>query len=166
MATGQLWGNPHARQPISAFTPSLEGETMTVRDIARTDIATIGSNVDAHGAARVMDEGDVGSVVVVEDDRPIGIVTDRDLMLRVVREGVNPDEATVEDVMTENPETVDADTGVYELFGHIADASVRRMPVVDGDELVGIVTVDDLVRLLSEELESLCAVIESESPPY
>lgn len=139
---------------------------MTVRDIARTDIATIEPDADAREAADVLAERDVGSVVVVEDDTPVGIVTDRDLALRVVTEDVAPADVTVEDAMTGDPVTVDADTGIYELFEQIADASVRRMPVVEDDELLGIVTVDDLVRLLGDELESLGSVIEAESPPY
>lgn len=139
---------------------------MTVRDIARSEVVTVGPNVDAHGIATLMDDKGVGSVVVEQDDRPLGIVTDRDLVIEVLEERIDPADVDASDVMTPDPTTVEADAGVYEFFGQVAEASVRRVPVVDGDELVGIVTVDDLVRLLSDELDALCTVIEAESPPY
>jgi len=70
------------------------------------------------------------------------------------------------DVMSENPVTVDRDIGVFELIQTMADHSVRRIPVVDGEKLYGIITLDDLDRLLSDEQRILSEVIEAESPPY
>ena len=139
---------------------------MTVADLARRDpIAATRKASIAEVAALMRDEG-VGSVVIEEDDRPVGIVTDRDITVAVTAEGRDPHDVTAEDVMTENPVTVDVDTGVTELVELMAEHGVRRMPVVDGDELYGIITLDDLARLLVDEQQSLSKVIEAESPPY
>ena len=139
---------------------------MTVADLARRDpIAATRKASIAQVAALMRDEG-VGSIVIEEDDRPVGIVTDRDITVAVTAEARDPHEVTAEDVMTENPITVDVDTGVTELVELMAEHGVRRMPVVDGDDLYGIITLDDLARLLVDEQQSLSAVIEAESPPY
>ena len=139
---------------------------MTVADLARRDpIAATRKASIAEVATLMRDEG-VGSVVIEEDDRPVGIVTDRDITVKITAEARDPHEVTAEDVMTENPVTVDVDTGVTELVELMAEHGVRRMPVVDGDELYGIITLDDLARLLVDEQQSLTKVIEAESPPY
>ena len=139
---------------------------MTVADLARRDpIAATRKASIAEVATLMRDEG-VGSIVIEEDDRPVGIVTDRDITVTVTAEARDPHEVTAEDVMTENPVTVDVDTGVSELVELMAEHGVRRMPVVDGDELYGIITLDDLARLLVDEQQSLTKVIEAESPPY
>jgi len=139
---------------------------MTVADLARRDpIAATRKASIAEVATLMRDEG-VGSVVIEEDDRPVGIVTDRDITVKITAEARDPHEVTAEDVMTENPVTVDVDTGVTELVELMAEHGVRRMPVVDGDDLYGIITLDDLARLLVDEQQSLSAVIEAESPPY
>ena len=139
---------------------------MTVADLARRDpIAATRKASIAEVAALMRDEG-VGSIVIEEDDRPVGIVTDRDITVAVTAEARDPHEVTAEDVMTENPITVDVDTGVTELVELMAEHGVRRMPVVDDDGLYGIITLDDLARLLVDEQQSLSKVIEAESPPY
>ncbi len=108
----------------------------------------------------------VGSVVVVDGDEPVGIVTDRDIALRVVADGADPGSTTASDVMTADPTTVEVGTGIMEVSREMVGAGVRRMPVVDDGGLVGIVTLDDLNRLLVGELGNLAGVIAGESPPY
>ena len=116
--------------------------------------------------AQIMKENDVGSVIVASEDTPIGVVTDRDLVLYVLAPDRDPDQATARDVMSEDLFTVDADDGVFAVMSRMADAGVRRVPVVEGDDLVGVVSLDDLVVLLANELGNLAAVIEAEMPPY
>lgn len=139
---------------------------MTVADLGRRDpIAATRNASIAEVASLIRDEG-VGSVVIEAEDRPVGIVTDRDVTVTVTAEGRDPHDVQAEDVMTENPVTVDRDAGVFELIRTMADHSVRRIPVVDNEKLYGIITLDDLDRLLSDERQTLSKVIEAESPPY
>ncbi len=127
---------------------------------------TAGRDQSAGNLATVMAEEKVGSVVIEEDDDPVGIVTDRDLAIQVLEPREDPTEVTAEEIMTETPVTVDADQGIFEATATMADEGVRRMPVVDDGNLSGIFTLDDLVVLLTDEMTNLAGVIETESPPY
>ena len=121
----------------------------------------------AGNLATVMKEENVGSVIIEDDDRPVGIVTDRDLVVNVLEPRSDPSSVTAGDVMTETPVTVDLDEGIFSAIEVMHEHSVRRLPVVKaGGDIAGIVTLDDLVVLLSDELDDLAGVIEAESPPY
>lgn len=139
---------------------------MTVMDIATTGIETAGQTATAEALAITMEEKNVGSVVIEDGMEPVGIVTDRDLAVRVLAEKRDPAAVRAEDIMSVNPATVAADAGVFELTNAMAEASVRRIPVVDGDELAGIVTLDDVMALLVAELGNLGGVIEAEALNY
>jgi CBS domain-containing protein len=140
---------------------------MTIHDLARKDVVTAHREQTAGNLATVMKEEDVGSVVIEDDDRPVGIVTDRDLTLKVLETRDDPREVTADDIMTREPTTVHIDDGVFEATKQMFEAEVRRLPVVDTDgELAGIVTLDDFLVLFTDELNGLAGVVEAESPPY
>jgi len=121
----------------------------------------------AGNLATVMKEENVGSVIIEDDGRPVGIVTDRDLVLDVLEPRSDPTQVTAGDVMTETPLTVGLDEGLFRAMAAMRENSVRRLPVVDEDgSIAGIVTLDDLVVMLAEELGDLAGVIEAESPAY
>ncbi|WP_255150223.1 CBS domain-containing protein [Halorarius halobius] len=140
---------------------------MPVSDVARTDVVTASRAQTAGNLATVMSEEEVGSVVITDERKPVGIVTDRDLVVEVLEPRRDPKTTTAGDVMTESPATVTATEGVFEATRAMHDNTVRRMPVVDDEgNVAGIVTLDDLLVLLTDELDNLASVIESESPPY
>jgi CBS domain-containing protein len=147
----------------------------TVDEIAREaeEVVTASLDETARELAETMQEENVGSVVVVDGGEPVGIVTDRDIAVRGVAQGRDLDDATANDVMTEDLVVVNAHDEISELIDTLDAAGVRRMPVVDGDEIAGIVTLDDIAVLLAveldgiaEEMSSLSNVIRSGSPPY
>jgi CBS domain-containing protein len=147
----------------------------TVDEIAREaeEVVTASPDETARELAETMQEENVGSVVVVDGGEPVGIVTDRDIAVRGVAQGRDLDDATANDVMTEDLVVVNAHDEISELIDTLDAAGVRRMPVVDGDEIAGIVTLDDIAVLLAveldgiaEEMSSLSNVIRSGSPPY
>lgn len=140
---------------------------MTVTDIMREDVVTVRPNDSVEVAARRMRDEKVGSVVVEEDGRPVGILTDRDVTTRLVANGRDGNGHTARDVMTSDVKTINTDAGVFELCDKLGDACVRRMPVVDYEgNLAGIVTHDDLNTLLADEQRELAQVIEAESPSH
>lgn len=116
--------------------------------------------------AETMRDRTVGSVVVERDDEAVGIITDRDLAVEILAEGTDPSTLTARDVMTPDPVTADVEEGVFELCELMREEGIRRMPVVDGGKLVGIVTLDDLIILLGDEMNDLSKVVRSESPPF
>lgn len=112
--------------------------------------------------ARLMEQHIVGAVVLVENHRPVGMVTDRDLALEVVARGVSVQTPVVQ-IMSTPPKTVAAEAGVFDTTRAMMEAGVRRLPVVDADGyLVGLVALDDLLRILSCELTHLVEGIRLE----
>ncbi|WP_416839238.1 CBS domain-containing protein [Haloferax sp. DFSO52] len=141
---------------------------MTVRDIARPKDELVTAKLDTpiRDVAKLMEDRMVGSVVIANGDSIEGIVTDRDIALKCVASTGDMKGMTAKDVMTGKPFTVDADTGVYDLFHQMREHGVRRAPIIDGGKLSGIVTIDDLLVLLEDEMHELSEIIRAESPPY
>ncbi|MGE3317113.1 MAG: CBS domain-containing protein [Planctomycetaceae bacterium] len=132
-----------------------------VREI---DIAAPTDSVQA--VAQRMHSRKVGAIVVQDFARkPIGIVTDRDLAIRVVGQARDPGRTCVRDVMTRSPVTTREDTPLEESLRLMRRGSFRRLPVVDNAGcLVGLVTLDDILQLLSEEFVQIGQLLEDESP--
>ena len=135
---------------------------MKLSDIFSKYVVTAAPQETLEAVALQMQKHNVGMVVVVEDRRPVGIVTDRDLALALAVRGVPP-HAPVEGVMTRKVLAIPDDTDVFAATRFIRECGVRRLPIVDRDDrLVGVVTLDDLVRFLGAELQNLAAGIEAE----
>jgi CBS domain-containing protein len=134
---------------------------MLVRDATRKDPVTIGPDTPLHEAARLMDSEVVGALVVLDGDRITGIVTDRDLVVRGLANR-EPDDARVDSVMTTDPRVVAADADVRDAVALFRAHAVRRMPVVDGDRLVGLLAVDDLLIDLVADLGDVVRPITGE----
>jgi CBS domain-containing protein len=135
---------------------------MKLNDIFTRNVITAEPGEPLTAIARKMQEHNVGAVVVVEDQRPVGIVTDRDLALALGARGVSP-QARVEEVMTRHVLAIPEDTGIYTATRFLREREVRRLPIVDReDRLVGIVSLDDLLRFLGRELYNLAEGIKHE----
>lgn len=139
---------------------------MTVEALAREKVVCLGPDASVSEAVELMRDRNVGSVVVVDDESPVGILTDRDLALKAIGDDVDAGSLTVADVMSEDLLTVEPGIGVLDLMREMSAEGVRRVPVVEDGELLGIVTLDDLIVLLSMELQSMANLIRSESPPH
>jgi CBS domain-containing protein len=139
---------------------------MPIEDLARSDTVTATPETPVGDLAVTMAEENVGSVVITDGGTPVGIVTDRDLTVRVLGEGVDPTAQTAEDVMTRELRTADPDAGFYEAATLMADHGIRRLPVTDGETLVGIITADDMTELLSDEQRHLGDVVRAQRPEY
>ena len=113
-----------------------------------------------------LESENVGAVVITEDNKPVGVVTDRDVAL-AVNDQDNVGTESVQSVMIEDPVTLHEDDESMEISRTIGEQNVRRIPVVnDDDELTGIVTLDDLVATVGEELDNVAETIERQSPNY
>lgn len=133
----------------------------------REQVVAVSPDTPAVEVARVMSDKNVGSVVVVSgDNRPVGVLTDRDLTVRVMAQERNPGEVRAGDIVTRDVITFRDSMGVYEAIQKMTTEGVRRMPVVDdGGKLIGIVTMDDIIRMLGEEMAAIAKNIEKQSPP-
>jgi CBS domain-containing protein len=133
---------------------------MNLGEQFRRNVATVEPEATLADAGKVMKERNVGDVVVVEYDEPVGILTDRDLAMALAVDGQSP-QTPVSEVMSKPALTIREDQGVFNATQYMLGHQVRRLPVVDEDEkLVGIVTLDDMLRLLSRELSNVVKSIE------
>ncbi|HLN30140.1 MAG TPA: CBS domain-containing protein [Gemmataceae bacterium] len=135
---------------------------MKLNEIFTRDVVTAGPEETLAAVAAKMAEHNVGTVVVVENRRPVGIITDRDLALALGAQGVSP-QAQAQKVMTRHVLAIPEDMGIYSATKFMREREVRRLPIVDReDRLVGIVTLDDLLRFLGRELYNLAEGIKHE----
>jgi len=140
---------------------------MNVDRICSSRIVSVPRGASLAEAASRMKERHVGALLVTDDtgdgERAVGIVTDRDLVLYALAEGLGPTEVCVEDVMTPALATVRADAGVFEAAEAMRAAGVRRLAVSgEGGEIVGIVSLDDIVDAIAAELGSLALALRRE----
>ena len=137
---------------------------MTVIEFAQRDVVTVRRDQSADELTALLKEHGIGCAVVEEERRPVGVVTDRDLVMGVLEPHRDPGEVTVGEIMTPDPETVHEGASVIDATGLMARAAVRRLPVVDdAGDLAGIVALDDLLVVLAEELRDLAGVVVAET---
>ena len=139
---------------------------MPIEDLARSEVVTAEPETPVAELATIMDTENVGSVVIADGGAPVGIVTDRDLAVRVLGARVDPAEQRAEDVMTDDLRTVDRGTGFYEAAEVMAENGIRRLPVLEDGDLVGIVTADDLNELLADEQQQFAEILRAQRPGY
>jgi len=137
---------------------------MNVGTACTREVVTCLAATSLAEVANRMRDRHVGAVVVIDDEqrrRPIGVVTDRDIVIEIVATGLDANTITAGDVMLDGLVTVTEDSGPLEAARAMRSRGVRRLPVVDGNgALAGIIALDDLVNLLSTEMGHLARLIE------
>ena len=124
----------------------------TAREIMTEDATCATTGETLRDAARKMRDLDVGALPICGDDnRLAGMITDRDIVVRCVAEGKDPDEVRVSELAEGKPVTIGADDPVEEILRTMTQYKVRRLPVIDGHDLVGMVSQGDVARNLPEE---------------
>ncbi len=116
---------------------------MKVNQIMTTDVATVAPTDTVTKAASIMGQLDVGSIPVIDNNKVVGIVTDRDIILRGVANGKGANQH-ISEVMTTSVKCATPDMDVHTVAEIMAENQVRRLPVVENDKLVGIVAIGDL----------------------
>jgi CBS domain-containing protein len=142
------------------------GQQLTAGDICKRKVSVAYQHTSVVAAAQLMREDHVGSLVVVEDangSRQVrGLITDRDIVMSVVAMGLDPEPLCLEDVMSERLVTANEDDPLPALMRSMREHGVRRVPVVGAkDELMGIVTLDDVLKILAQEMNMLVASIDT-----
>lgn len=140
---------------------------MSVGEFCNREVVVIGPQEPAREIARLMREQHVGDVLVVEEHNgrrvPVGIVTDRDLVIEVLASESDPSQFQVADIMTRDLLTARDSDDTMATLQRMRNAGVRRMPVVDADgALLGIITVDDFINVFAEQMEDLVRLVSRE----
>ncbi len=137
---------------------------MIAKDVMKANVITVSPSTPVSEAALLMRNEDIGALVVVDTaGRPVGIVTDRDIVISVVADGDNLADFVVEDIMSKNLHLVQEDESIFEILKILGKHSIRRVPVLRKGKLVGIVSVDDLIVVITTELSNLASALSSTS---
>lgn len=134
---------------------------MKVRDKMTKNVEYVNPSNTVVEAAQVMQKLNVGSVPVFDQNKVVGVVTDRDIVVRNVAHGKIPQETKVQDVMTSQVTTVTPDMDVEEVSKIMAQQQIRRVPVVENNQLVGILSLGDIAtdyRFDTEASEALTEI--------
>ena len=122
---------------------------LSIRQIMRT-IVSVDSKSKVKEAARMMVEKGIGSLIANRDGLPFGIITERDLMEKIVAEGVDPAKITVGEVMTAPLTTIDATATIVDAARRMIEKQVKRLVVTDREKIIGIVSQTDLVQHMTD----------------
>ena len=133
-----------------------------VEQIMTRDPRTVDASDTVVDAARVMRDNDIGDAVVMDGGQIAGIVTDRDIVVRGVAEGIDPDNTAVTEVCTTGIETIEPEASVDDALSRMRDKDIRRLPVAKNGRPVGIVSLGDLA--VEREPDSTLADISAASP--
>jgi predicted transcriptional regulator len=138
-------------------------EKMSIKNLIQRRVVTIEPNDTVMLAAQRMHDKMVGSLVIIDGDKPLGIITDRDIALRVVGTGKSP-MTKVKDVMTKKPITIREDTHFLDLTRAFRESKVRRLLVVDREgRLVGLISMDDVLETIATEFANLVTAINEQN---
>jgi CBS domain-containing protein len=132
--------------------------TFTVRDVMTSDISTVKTTDTVSSAIEMMTTHDIGSVIVTEETKPVGILTERDILKRVCPEHLCLRGVTVGEIMSFPLVHIEADAGLGQASSLMALKNVRRLLVMDRGKVVGIVTQNDLIRGMLETFTSLASI--------
>jgi CBS domain-containing protein len=134
----------------------------TVEEIMTRDPRTVNADDTVADAARIMRDSDIGDVVVMDGGQVTGIVTDRDIVVRGVAEGIDADSTNVSEVCTTGIETVEPEASVDDALARMREKDIRRLPVAKNGRPVGIISLGDLA--VEREPDSTLADISAASP--
>lgn len=137
---------------------------MKVKDIMTKNVAYINPDASVTEAAQLMQKHNVGSIPVMDSSGIVGVVTDRDIVVRNIAHGKSPQDTVVRDIMTSQVATVTPDTDVDEISELMSRHQVRRMPVVKNNTLVGIVALGDMATCPGADMEASEALSEISKP--
>ena len=140
---------------------------MSIKDLCNRELVTVGRDDTVFKAAELMRHNHVGDVLVVEKKLdttiPLGIVTDRDVVVEVVAPGLDPKVMTVGDIMLPHLSTVKEDAEVFDAIRLMTGNGIRRLPVIDKyGSLLGILTLDDLLMMMAKESFGIAMLLNNE----
>lgn len=135
-----------------------------VQDIMTTTPVTIQENITAKECAEVMTKKEVGSLLVMKKEAFVGILTEQDLVIKIVSTGINPEEKTAKEIMTPSKDIISIEPGrsIYTAMVLMNNNDVRRLPVIENGILKGIVTMKDIFGIEPDLLDNMFEYIPEE----
>jgi len=129
-----------------------DGKSLTVADVMTKSVISVDHTLTIGATAKMMEDAKVGSVIVMKDNLPLGIVTDRDFAITVASHGY-PLSTTIEKIMSAPLFSISSDDPIRLASDLMNEKKIRKLPVIDNDSVVGIITATDIVHLLTTSME-------------
>lgn len=126
-----------------------------VRNVMSKDVKMVRPDSSVREVVAAMNRYNVGSIVVVQDDRPMGVISERDILSRVVEPCLSPETLTAEQVMTSPVYTIGETASIDEVAALMVEKKIRKIPVMDKEKIVGIITFTDIVATALSYLSTL-----------
>ena len=126
-----------------------------VRDVMAKNVKTVKTGDTVHAAVQKMNKFDIGSVIVTASGRPVGIITETNIMRRIVGPRMDPATIWAKDIMTGPLITIDPNADLTEAAKLMADNNINRLPVMEGGKLVGLISSTDIVKANPTQLSIL-----------
>ncbi len=128
------------------------GKTTTIADVMTKSVISVDAKISINDAAKMMEDAKVGAVIVTENNLPVGIVTDRDFSVKVVAHAYQITDP-VKKIMSSPLFSINSDESVRIAADLMHDREIRKLPVIDDEKVVGIITATDIVNLLAVSVE-------------
>lgn len=139
---------------------------MLIRDVMNRNVITIQSEVSAREAAKIMSKNQIGSLVVIDENKIMGILTETDIVKKIVSEDRDLDETKIKDIMTEKVLTIEPDKKVEDAVSMMTQNKIKRLPVVENEEVIGIITTSDIIVVEPKLIEAVAGLISLKIPGY
>ena len=124
------------------------GKTMTIADVMSKSVISVDASITVNETAKMMEDAKVGAVIVMENNTPVGIVTDKDFAIKIVAHAY-PITTPVKQIMSSPLFSINSDESIRTAADLMHDRRIRKLPVIDDEKVVGIITATDIVNLLA-----------------
>lgn len=132
---------------------------MQVKDAMNPKVVVATKEISIKEAARIMTKFRIGSLIILEKEKIVGIITESDIIRKIVATGLEPSTTLIEETMTKGVVTVDADKDLGEACQMMVDHKIKRLPVLDNGKLVGILTTTDIIAVEPKLIENLAHIM-------
>jgi CBS domain-containing protein len=136
------------------------GKVKNILDSKGRVVFSVAPEVTVYAAIELMCQKDVGGLLICENDRLVGIFTERDYARKLILKGKSSKETPIRDLMTRNPIVVSSDTSIEDCMKIMSDKHIRHLPVLDGDKVIAMISIGDVVRYVIEEQKSIIEQLE------
>ena len=136
----------------------------TVRDLLRNkgfEVYSVEPEATVYDALKLMAEKNIGAVLVLKEERIVGVLSERDLARKVALQGRTPQETKAEEIMSQRVVGVGPDQTVEQCMAVMTDKRIRHLPVVDGDEVIGVISIGDVVKTIISHQEFMIEQLEN-----
>lgn len=135
------------------------GSTLKIREAMITDLVTISHNTSIYEAAKKMRDSKIGSIIVTKNGKVVGIVTERDLVRRVLAEYPDPQTISITNIMTTQVISISPEEDIADAAHPMRKKGIRRLTVIQEGKLVGIITTNDLIKNMTRHIEDVASML-------